>query len=118
MFVCECGKLVKEKLRENTFKDYIKTSRNPSTITIGHRNCGLIFNFVDGSWPKKYSSRKELKILAASFAENNNLYSSNVEKFLIEVDRLKSQGKFSDDQILLYAYQIVLTGEILDESAY
>jgi hypothetical protein len=115
MFVCECGKLVKEKLREDTFKDYIETSRNPSTRTIGHRNCGLIFNFIDGNWPKKYSSRKELKILAAAFVESNRLPPKKVERFLLEVDRLKSHGKFSDDQILLYAYQSVQTYEVSDK---
>lgn len=112
MFVCECGKLVRGDLREDTFKDYIKTSLNPSTRTIGHRNCGLVFNFVDGNWPKKYSSKKELKILAAAFAKDNNL---NSEKFLLEVDRLKSHGKFSDDQILLYAYQNVLTCKVSEK---
>jgi hypothetical protein len=118
MFVCECGKLVKGKLREDTFKDYIETSQNPSTRTIGHRHCGLIFNFVDGNWPKKYSSRKELKILAAVFAENNELYCERAAKFLLEVDRLKSHGKLSDDQILLYAYQMVLTSEVSDEKSH
>ncbi len=117
MFICECGKLVRGKLREDTFKDYIETSRNPSTRTIGHKNCGLIFNFVDGNWPKKYSSRKELKVLAVTFAENNKLHSEKAEKFLLEVDRLKSHGKFSDDQILVYAYQSVLTCEVSDESS-
>lgn len=107
MFVCECGKLVKEKLREDTFKDYIKTSLNPSTRTIGHKNCGLIFNFVDGNWPKKYSSKKELKILAAAFAESNILPPEKAARFLLEVDRLKSCGKLSDDKILVYAYQKV-----------
>lgn len=117
VFICECGKLVRGKLREDTFKDYIETSRNPSTRTIGHKNCGLIFNFVDGNWPKKYSSRKELKVLAVTFAENNKLHSEKAEKFLLEVDRLKSHGKFSDDQILVYAYQSVLTCEVSDESS-
>jgi hypothetical protein len=88
---------------------------NPSTRTIGHVNCGLILNFVDGNWPKKYSSRKELKILAVTFAENNKLHSNQIEKFLIEVDRLKSCGKFSDDQILVYSYKNVLSSEISDE---
>lgn len=114
IFVCECGKFVKEKIREDVFKDYINTSRNPSTRTIGHRSCGLIFNFVDGNWPKKYSSKKDLKILAAKFAENNKLDPEKTERFLLEVDRLKSYGKFSDDQILVYAYQSVLSSEISD----
>jgi hypothetical protein len=117
IFLCECGKVVREERREDSFKDYINTSRNPSTRTTGHRNCGLIFNFVDGNWPKKYSSRSELKVLAAVFAENNELPSEKVGKFLLEVDRLKSQGKFSDDQILLYAYQSVFAGKISDEAS-
>ncbi len=108
MFICECGRLVREDLREGTFKDYIKTSRNPSTRTLGHRSCGLIFDFVDGDWPKKYSSRKELKVLAATFAECNKLSPEITAKFLLEVDRLKSCGKLSDDRILAYAYQNVL----------
>lgn len=108
MFICECGKLVRGKLREDIFKDYIETSQNPSTRTIGHKNCGLIFNFVDGNWPKKYSSKKELKILAATFAKSNNLCPEKVEKFLLEVDRLKSHGKFSDNHILVYAYHSII----------
>lgn len=111
MIICECGKLIKD----DTFKAYISTSTNPSTRTIGHGKCGLIFNFVDGNWPKKYSSRKELKILAVTFAENNKLHSNQIEKFLMEVDRLKSHGKFSDDQILVYSYKYVLSSEISDE---
>jgi hypothetical protein len=111
MFICECGKLVKEGIQEDTFKVYINTSRSPSTRTIGHRNCGLIFNFVDGSQPKKYSSKKELKTLAAKFAESNKIYPGKTDRFLLEVDRLKSCGKLSDDQILVYAYQNVLNSE-------
>jgi len=56
-----------------------------------------------------------LKILAIAFAENNNLYSEQMGKFLLKVDRLKSHGKFSDDQILVYAYQSILSSEISDE---
>jgi hypothetical protein len=99
---------VRQELRDDTFKDYIHTSRNPSTRTIGHRNCGLIFNFVDGEWPKKYSSRKELKFLAAKFVECNKLSPDKIARFFLEVDRLKSSGKLSDDKILVYAYQNVL----------
>lgn len=108
IFLCECGKIMREGLREDTFKDYIQTSQNPSTSTIGHRNCGLIFNFVDGKCPKKYSSKRDLKILAATFAEANELSSEETGKFLLEVDRLKSYGKFSDDRILVCAYQNIL----------
>jgi hypothetical protein len=115
IFLCECGKVIREEVREDTFKDYIKTSRNPSTRTTGHRNCGLIFNFVDGKCPKKYSSRKELKVIAAIFAEINELSSKDIGKFLLEVDRLKSCGKLSDDKILVYAYQNVLNVLSTDE---
>ncbi len=94
-----------------TFKDYIKTSENPSTRTIGHRNCGVIFNFVDEKKPKKYSSRKELKILAARFADKN-LPPENAAKFLLEVDRLKSRGKYPDSEVLIKAYR-----EFLEQSA-
>lgn len=113
MFLCECGKLVDGRISEETFKDYISTSQNPSTRTIGHVSCGLIFNYVDGKPPKKYSSKKELKVLAVTFAENNKIYSERAEKFLIEVDRLKSYGKYSDEQILVFAYQSVLNPQVL-----
>lgn len=108
MFVCECGKLVREKRREEIFIDYISTSRSPSTRTIGHRDCGLILNFVDGNWSKKYSSRKELKALAATFAVTNKFSCEETGKFMVEVDKLKSHGKLSDDRILVSAYQKVL----------
>jgi hypothetical protein len=95
-------------VEEDTFKDYTKTSANPSTRTIGHRKCGIIFNFIDGKNPKKYSSRKELKILAAKFVGKNELLIENVGKFLLEVDRLKSRGRLSDAEILIAAYRKIL----------
>ena len=101
MILCECGEIIKDGI----FKDYIKTSANPSTCTIGHQKCGLIFNFFDGKKPKKYSSRKELKSLAVWFAKKNNMEQNNIGKFLVEVDRLKSSGKLSDHEILLAAYE-------------
>ena len=101
MILCECGEIIKD----GTFKDYIKTSVNPSTSTIGHQKCGLIFDFFDNKRPKKYSSKKELKSLAVFFAEKNDLEQKNIGKFLLEVDRLKSSGKFSDYDILLAAYK-------------
>lgn len=70
---------------------------------------------MDGNWPKKYSSKKELKILAVAFAENNKLHFKQLGRFLLEVDRLKSHGKYSDDQILIYAYQNVLNSDISDD---
>lgn len=39
------------------------------------------------------------------FAEKNDLEQKNIGKFLLEVDRLKSSGKFSDYDILLAAYK-------------
>lgn len=67
IFIFECGKLVRVKARYETFKDCINTSQNPSTRTLGHRNCGVIFSFVDGNPPKMHSSRKELKMLEITF---------------------------------------------------
>lgn len=99
--LCECGEFIKG----NTFKDYIETTSNPSTSTIGHRRCGLIFNFVDGDLPKRYSSKKELKILAFHLAEVEKLKYSDAEKLLIEVDRLKSTGKLTDEEILNKAFK-------------
>ena len=40
IIICECGEIVDD----DAFKDYIKTSANPSTSTIGHKKCGHIFN--------------------------------------------------------------------------
>jgi hypothetical protein len=57
MILCECGEFIEGE----TFKDYIQTSANPSTSTIGHKKCGLIFNFFDNKMPKRYSSRKPLR---------------------------------------------------------
>ena len=103
MIICECGELIDG----NTFKEYIQTSANPSTPTIGHTRCGLIFNFIDDKKPKKYSTKKELKSLAMKFARMNNLDKELHERFLLEINRLKTFGKFSDYDILLIAFQIV-----------
>jgi hypothetical protein len=100
MILCECGEFIKGE----TFKDFIPTSVNPSTSTIGHQKCGLIFDFFDGKMPKRYSSRKELKGLAMKFVKKNNLDLNTCGKFLLEVDRLKSLGKLSDGDILFTAY--------------
>jgi hypothetical protein len=101
LILCECG----EFINDNTFKDYIKTTANPSTPTIGHANCGMIFNFLDDEFPKRYSSKIELKSLARKFAEINQLNCELICKFLLEVDRLKSSGSQSDMQILILAYK-------------
>ena len=101
MLICECGEIIKS----GTFRDYIRTSAGPSTSTIGHEKCGHIFNFIDDKMHKKYSSRKDLKVLAMRFAEKNKLESGAIERFLIEVDRLKSSGHLSDREILITAFQ-------------
>jgi hypothetical protein len=104
MLICECGEII----RGCTFKDYIKTSANPSTPTIGHEKCGHIFDFIDGKAVKKYSSKIELKSLAMRFAEKNNLDYETIEKFLIEIDHLKSNESLSDRDILIMAFRKVV----------
>ncbi|AGB49823.1 hypothetical protein Metho_1629 [Methanomethylovorans hollandica DSM 15978] len=103
MILCECGKFIETDI----FKDYMKTSFNPSTRVVGHRNCGLMFNFADGKGPKKYSSRKELRVLACKFAQKN-LPVENTAQFLLAVERFKSQGRLRDVEILMNAYHEVL----------
>ena len=100
MILCECGEIIEG----GTFRDYIKTSANPSTSTIGHKKCGYIFNFIDDKMLKKYSSRKELKLIAMKYAQKKRLDEMYYEKFLIEVDRLKSIGNLSDCDILVEAF--------------
>lgn len=97
--LCECGDFV----NGDTFKDYIETKFNPSTPTIGHAKCGLVFNFVEGDIPRRYSSKKELKSLALKFADMNKFEYCITEIFLLEVDRLKSRGTMSDVEILIRA---------------
>ena len=58
--------------------------------------------------PRKYSSRKELKSLAMRFAEKKNLDNGDSERFLLEVDRLKSGGRLSDGDILVMAFQTIV----------
>lgn len=101
MILCECGDFIEG----HTFKDYIETSSNPSTPTIGHDNCGLIFDFIDGTLPKRYSSRVELKCIAMKFAERNKMEAVTISFFLLEVDRLKSAGNLCDADIIFKAYQ-------------
>lgn len=102
MILCECGKFISST---NKFKEFIKTTSNPSTRTFGHSECGIIFNLVDGELPKKYSSKKELKGMAMAFAGKKKLSNSSTQKFLLLVDRLKSGGNFSDYVILTEAYK-------------
>jgi hypothetical protein len=105
MILCECGEIIDGC----TFRDYIETSANPSTSTIGHQKCGCIFNFIDGVMPKRYSSKIELKSIAMKFAERNKMSNEVIESLLIEVDRLKSTGKLSDGEILVTAFRNVVT---------
>ena len=105
--ICECGEIINGN-NGNTFRDFIKTSAGPSTSTIGHEKCGHIFNFIDDKMPKKYSSRKELKVLAMEFAEKNKLDNADTERLLIEVERLKSNGNRSDRDIMVAAYRKVV----------
>lgn len=64
-----------------------------------------MFNFVDGEYQKRYSSKKELKSLALKFAEKNKFEYEVTEVFLLEVDRLKSRGTMEDVEILMKAYE-------------
>jgi hypothetical protein len=57
--------------------------------------------------PKKYSSRKELKILAMRFAQKNRMEREDSGRFLLKVDRLKSNGNLSDCEILIKAFQMM-----------
>ena len=98
--LCECG----EFIQCHTFKDYIPTSIGPSTSTFGHSDCGLIFNLIDGELPKRFSTRVQLKGIAMRFAEMNKMEDEFVCLFLLEVDRLKSQGNISDIDILIHLW--------------
>lgn len=109
IILCECGEIVDG----NTFKDYIKTSANPSTPTIGHQKCGHIFNFIDGKMPKRYSSKKELKSIAMKFAEKHKMNCETIGSLLVEVDRLKTSGNLSDGEILATAFRNIVIKENL-----
>lgn len=111
MILCECGEIVDGC----TFRAYIKTSANPSTSTIGHRNCGLIFDFIDGEIPKRYSSKAKLKSIAVKFAERRKLDSADLGRFLLEVDRLKSRGTLTDVDILVAALKIIRPNKNMDD---
>jgi hypothetical protein len=103
MILCECGEII----YGCAFKAYIKTSSNPSTATIGHKNCGLIFNFIDGENPRRFSSKAELKSIALRYAEKLKLCHAILGEFLLEVDRLKSLGTLSDVEILILATKTI-----------
>ncbi|WMW24960.1 hypothetical protein RE474_12895 [Methanolobus sediminis] len=100
MILCECGEFVKNSV----FKEYIPSSASPSTRTIGHEKCGIIFNFIDDTTSKNFSSRKDLKVLAGRFAKKNNMTLEMTGRFLLEVDRLKSCGNMYDYLIILTSF--------------
>lgn len=104
MILCECGEIIDC----GTFRDYIKTSANPSTPTIGHEKCGHIFNFIDVSRPMRYSSKTELKSIAMKFALKHEMSTRSIESLMIEVDRLKSSKNISDVEILVTAFRNVV----------
>ena len=106
--MCECGEIIDGC----TFKDYIETSANPSTPTIGHQKCGHIFNFIDGKMPKRYSSKIELKSIAMKFAENHKMSNTAIGSLMLEIDRLKSSGNHSDKEILMTAFRSLATSKI------
>ena len=101
MVICECG----DTVGKDKFKDYIKTSTNPSTETFGHSKCGFIFNFVDNYPIGRYSSKVKLKLIAKKFAEKVNMDSGETERFLLAVDRLKRSNDLPDFIILKRAYE-------------
>lgn len=106
MILCECG----EFIEGCTFKEYIHTSSGPSTPTIGHRKCGLILDFVDGRMPKRYSTKSQLKSLAVRYAAKMGLGGDRIGGFLVEVDRIKSEGNHTDYAVLVMAYRKVADG--------
>ena len=99
--LCECGEFVEN----NRFRDYIETSIGPSTPTFGHSNCGLLFDFIDIGMPKRFSSKKELKVIATKFASKCHMSSEVASVFLLKVDLFKSEGIFSDAEILKRAFR-------------
>lgn len=104
MIICECG----ESVGADKFKDYIKTSKNPSTSTFGHSKCGFIFNFVDNNLYGSYSPKIKLKVIAKKFADAKKMNPKDIEKFLLEVDRLKRVGNLTDTIILANAYERII----------
>jgi hypothetical protein len=63
--------------------------------------------------PKLYSSKKELKSKTLKFAEKHKFSYEDIERLLIEVDRLKSSGNLSDGEILVAAFRKNMTKERL-----
>lgn len=96
IILCECG----EFIERDTFRDYIKTSANPSTPTIGHCKCGLIFNFVDGKPIKRYSTKNELKVIAMKYAKIKGMDAPITERFMAYVTTIKTNRNLPDVEVL------------------
>ncbi|OPY54097.1 MAG: hypothetical protein A4E48_00425 [Methanosaeta sp. PtaU1.Bin060] len=62
--------------------------------------------------PKRYSSRKELKTIAVKFASKKSLGAEALGDFLLDVDRLKSEGNLSDMEILIRAFKISMSRKV------
>lgn len=67
---------------------------------------------MDEGMPKRYSSRKELKAIAAKFASKKSLDDEMLGNFLLDVDRLKSDGNLSDMEILIRAFKISMARKV------
>ena len=65
----------------------------------------MLFNFIDEGMPKRYSSKRELKSIAMKFAAKCQMSDEVVGIFLLKVDIEKSNGKFSDAEVLLRAFK-------------
>jgi hypothetical protein len=86
--ICDCGDFIVKD--HEKFRDYIKTTKGPSTPTVGHTKCGSILDFIDHSLIEHFSSKKVLKSKARDLAKKNNLSEEMTCKFLLEIDKLKS----------------------------
>jgi hypothetical protein len=62
--------------------------------------------------PKQYSSKAELKSIAVKFAEKKKIDLTALARFLLEVDRLKSVGVFSDVDILIAASKTIKASNV------
>ncbi len=55
--------------------------------------------------PKRYSSKKELKGIAIKFAAKYHMNGEDASVFLMKVDVFKSEGIFSDAEVLKRAFK-------------
>ena len=84
MLICElCGEIVEN----DRFRDYIPTVANPSTPTIGHEECGYLFDFL--AWNKKrkiYYTLLEIKIVARKYLERKGQSQDTILKALTLIE--------------------------------